>query len=129
MANLTCYVTILNRSSLELYNGIKENIHGSWYVEPPATIAANGGKSTFILQRSSVFYGSEGSVTYQIGVETISFGFQCSVAKNENYVTVKNGSLVQVSFYANNEENYDWGTKDWGDKNYFPRGSSPLRGC
>ena len=76
MTDYSCYITIINKSSVPLTNGFSDHIFGKYGIRPPTTIAAKTGKVEFKLEKKHIG-GSTGFVKYDTGKGRIQFDYSC----------------------------------------------------
>jgi hypothetical protein len=129
MADFSCYITIINQSSVPLTNGSYYSDFGT-YVTRPETNIAVGGTTSFQLEDPSGPFGAEGSLAYDAGEGVIECHYDCPYRGDNNLSVYQNTSGLLVFFYGNNGVNYPWvpDGSNWGQEGQYPSNGHPLSG-
>jgi hypothetical protein len=127
----TCYVTVKNLSSYNLYNGMYEADWGKYTVQPLTNLQA-GREHTFIMTgRQWSSSGCEGALTYQVGEQgmgNIKLYFACPFSDDNKGVPTCNAMDVKLSVFGNIAANHSWGYNpaEWGEEGQVPTDGHPL---
>lgn len=113
--DFSSYVRITNTGSEPMTRtGLTAN-EGSWVVPPPQTIAP-GEHGHGWLQDNPGAYGSEGTVTYQRGGQSLKYAVSCPTGFWPNTASGDGGNFVARS-----------GAGDWQGRGVVPRAGHPLQ--
>jgi len=106
MADLSCYMTIINNTPHDLSFANKSTSHGYWEIAPPSIIRRFTSSEQFQAKDpSGAAAGSEGSMEYTITLPetkktyTFKMKFCCSWSADNNYCYFVNPNPALFSIY------------------------------
>ncbi len=125
--DFSVYVTIMNQSQ-NIFNIVAQNNSFGTFnpvTLPPLIQAKN---QIFFSLTGTLWQGSEGSVTYEVGEgKRITFAFQCPPISNNDLSIPLNQTNFKVDYYGTNQP-IQWNPHggNWGAVNNFPTRGHPL---
>jgi hypothetical protein len=127
MSNFSCYITIINKSSVDFINGSSGQSWGE-YASRPTTNLAKGAQTSFRLKDSSGPAGSTGWAKYEVGEGVLQFNYDCPYGDHSNILSFDNGGTgLIINLYGTNSEGYT--TSIPSDKEgQYPSNGHPLSG-
>jgi hypothetical protein len=127
MANFSCYITIINNSSLKFINGSSGQSWGE-YASRPVTNLNPEGSTSFRLKDSAGPAGSTGWAKYEVGEGILQFNYDCPYGDASNVLSFDNGGTgLIISLYGTNQEGYETSIPS-GKEGQYPSDSHPLSG-
>ena len=127
MANFSCYITIINNSSVELTNAEVGQSYGEYKSRPLTQILA-GKRTQFQLADKSGPAGSTGFVKYDAAEGVVQFKYDCPWGSSSNELSFDNGGTgLIITLYGENKSGYLESIPD-GKEGQFPSDDHPLSG-
>lgn len=113
--DFSSYVRIRNDGGEQMTRTGLTAAHGYWVVPPPASIPP-GGYADAWLQDYAGPQGTEGTVTYARGGQTLKYAVSCPTGLWSNTASGPGGDFIARS-----------GSGDWQARGAVPRGGHPLQ--
>ena len=131
MSDYSCYITIYNKSSVELTDVYYGSSFGSYESHPPSNIST-GKMISFHLADKAGPNGATGWTKYNCGQGVIQFNYDCPFWQGApNVLSFDNGSTtLKVHVYGNNNIDFKWSQSEdsWGPEGQYPSHGYPLSG-
>ncbi|SHO56639.1 hypothetical protein [Vibrio quintilis] len=127
MSNFSCYITIINNSSIEFKNGKSECSWGEYDSRPKTNLKLKD-KTQFRLKDTTGPHGSTGLTKYDVGEGVIQFNYDCPYGDSSNELSFDNGGTdLTINFYGSNKAGYLDSIPD-NEEGQYPSSGHPLSG-